>query len=69
MQGAENRKVRLVVHSDYADYDSLATDYDKKIIFCYDYASMITHGPRFTTLVIVEGDVQVDLGRRTGYLS
>ena len=33
MQGAENRKVRLVVHSDYADYDSLATDYDKKIMF------------------------------------
>ena len=27
------KMVRLVVHSNYADYDSLATNYDKKIVF------------------------------------
>jgi len=34
-QGAEHRKVRLFVHSNYTDYDSLAeaTDYDKNIMF------------------------------------
>ena len=32
------------------------------------YSSMIIRGPRFTILVIVKEDVQVDYGRRTGYL-
>ena len=29
---------------------------------------MLIHSPRSTILVTVEGDVQVDYGRRTGYL-
>ena len=30
-QSAEHRKVRLVVHDNYDDYDALATDYEKKM--------------------------------------
>ena len=33
------------------------------------YVSMFIHRPRSTTLVTVEGDVQVNYGRRAGYLS
>ena len=40
-----------------------------RICFCVcSYSSMIIRGSRSTILVIVKGDVQVDYGRRTGYL-
>ena len=46
-------------------------------LYCYvclcacicSYESMIIHGSRSTILVIVQGDAQVDYGRRTGYIS
>ena len=68
-QGVEHRNVHLVVQDNYDDYDVLTTDYDKKMMLTHDYVSMFIHIPRSTILVTVEGDVQVDYGRRTGYLS